>query len=388
MGICIVKAGREKTIDKGHPWVYRSDVTEVREEPKPGDVVRVLSAKGRFMGMAIYNPNSQLTLRVLSREEEPIDEAFFHRRLQRAWDYRLRFCDPMSCRVVHSEADFLPGMIIDKFADTCVMQCLSLGMERYKESMAHSLMEITGAKGVYERNDVPVRRLEGLEESTGVLAGNPDAVVEMTENGLRFLVDTVNGQKTGYFLDQKENRAAIRPIVNGASVLDCCCHTGAFAVHAASYGAQRVEALDISPEALAMAKKNVDLNRLENVSYTEANVFDALREKVASGMQYDVVILDPPAFTKSRHMIESALRGYKEINLRAMKLVKEGGFLITCSCSQHVSYDAFMNMLVESSRDAKKQIRMIEKRGQGKDHPILPALDESQYLKCVFLQVF
>jgi len=270
-----------------------------------------------------------------------------------------------------------------------VLQCLSLGMERFKQAVVEALVEEMSPRGIYERNDVPVRRLEGLEETTGLLYGEVPDRVEMCENGVRFLVDVKQGQKTGFFLDQKENRAAIAPFVKGGRVLDCFTHTGSFALHAGHYGAGEVTGVDISGYACAFASENARLNRLEDrVKFVEANAFDLLAEKSRAGEKYDVVILDPPAFTKTRSQVESASRGYKEINLRAMKMVREGGFLVTCSCSQHILPPAFQDIVRDAAHDARVHLRQAEFRTQGRDHPILPAAPETQYLKCGIYQVF
>lgn len=379
---------REARVRSGHPWVFRSDIERADGDFTPGDVADVYSSKNTFLGRAFYNPGSQIALRILTRHDEKVDAAFFERRIRDAWAYRQRFCDPMSCRLIFAESDFIPALIVDKFADVLVMQCLSLGLEQWKGEITEILAGLLHPQGIYERDDVPVRRLEGLEQTTGTLYGEVPDRVEMTENGIKFLIDVKNGQKTGFFLDQKENRRAIEPLCPGARVLDCFCHNGSFALHAAKYGAQSVTGVDISEEALDVARENAALNRLAQTDFVAANCFDLLREQTDAGEKYDVVILDPPAFTKTRAAVPGALRGYKEINLRGVKLVRPGGFLVTCSCSQHVSPEVFIDMLNETGRDAKKKLRMIEYRTQGKDHPILPASPETKYLKCAILQVF
>ena len=381
-----LKSARERRVEMGHPWIFRSDIDRVETSAQPGDVVDVHAARGRFLGRAYYNPASMITLRMLTTQDEAVDEDFFRRRLEVAWEYRKRLCDVDSCRVVYSESDFLPGLIVDKFANVLSMQTLSLGMDMRKEMLARLLCEITGAKGVYERNDVPVRRLEGMQETTGLLYGDVPDRVPMVENGIVYAVDVKHGQKTGFFLDQKENRAAIAPLCPGARVIDMFCHNGSFALNAAKYGAREVTGVDISEEALAVARDNARANGLD-ANFEAHNCFDLLRALSDQGEKYDLVILDPPAFTKTRQMTERALRGYKEINLRGMKLVPDGGFLVSCSCSQHVDDAAFTAMLNEAARDAKKKLRMVEFRTQAKDHPILPASPETKYLKCAILQV-
>lgn len=383
-----LRRGREQRVLGGHPWIFRSDI-EREDGAADGLPVRVLTAAGRFLAMAVYNPRSQISLRILSRRDEPVDGAFIRGRVRRALDYRRRFADLNSCRLIFAESDGLPAVIADKFGDVIVMQILCLGMERFKADIVDALVKELSPRGVYERNDVPVRELEGLSQQTGLLWGEVPDRVEMQENGVRFLVDVKEGQKTGFFLDQKENRAAIAPFVPGMRVLDCFTHTGSFALHAARYGAAEVTGVDISEHACACALENARLNGVEfRVRFECANAFDFLRAQQTAKAQYDVVILDPPAFTKTRSAVEGALRGYKEINLRGMKLTRDGGFFITCSCSQHVTPDLFRGMLMDAQKDAHVQLRQIEWRTQGRDHPILLASPETQYLKCGIFQVF
>lgn len=383
-----LRRGREQRVLGGHPWVFRSDI-EREDGAADGLPVRVLTSAGRFLAMAVYNPRSQISLRILSRRDEPIDGAFIRGRVRRALDYRRRFADLNSCRLIFAESDGLPAVIADKFGDVIVLQILCLGMERFKGDIVDALAQELSPRGIYERNDVPVRELEGLSQQTGLLWGEVPDRVEMQENGVRFLVDVKEGQKTGFFLDQKENRAAIAPFVSGMRVLDCFTHTGSFALHAARYGAAEVTGVDISEHACACALENARLNGVEDrVRFECANAFDFLRAHQTAGEQYDVVILDPPAFTKTRSAVEGALRGYKEINLRGMKLTRDGGYFVTCSCSQHVTPDLFRGMLMEAQKDAHIQLRQIEWRTQGRDHPILLASPETQYLKCGIFQVF
>ncbi len=383
-----LRRGREQRVLGGHPWVFRSDI-EREDGAADGLPVRVLTSAGRFLAMAVYNPRSQISLRILSRRDEPIDGAFIRGRVRRALDYRRRFADLNSCRLIFAESDGLPAVIADKFGDVIVVQILCLGMERFKADIVDALVKELSPRGVYERNDVPVRELEGLSQQTGLLFGEVPDRVEMQENGVRFLVDVKEGQKTGFFLDQKENRAAIAPFVPGMRVLDCFTHTGSFALHAARYGAAEVTGVDISEHACACALENARLNGVEDrVRFECANAFDFLRAQQTAKAQYDVVILDPPAFTKTRSAVEGALRGYKEINLRGMKLTRDGGFFVTCSCSQHVTPDLFRGMLMDAQKDAHVQLRQIEWRTQGRDHPILLASPETQYLKCGIFQVF
>ena len=388
MAKAVLRKTRESRVRSGHPWVFASDIERVEGNFEPGDVVDVVSSHNTYLGRAFYNPKSQISLRMLTTHDEPVDEAFFRRRVQEAWDYRNQFCDPASCRLIFSESDFLPGLIVDKFGEYLVVQSLCLGIEKWKQSIVRDLAEIVHPKGIWERSDVPVRRLEGLEQTTGLLYGEVPDSIDMVENGLCFVVDVKNGQKTGFFLDQKENRAAIAPLCKGARVLDCFCHNGTFSLHAAKNGAKSVLGVDISEEALEVARLNAENNGLSDVVAFEAhNCFDHLRKLTDAHEQFDVVILDPPAFTKTRAAVESALRGYKEINLRGMKLVRKGGFLVTCSCSQHVSPEQFRDMINQAARDSKTKLRLVENRTQGHDHPILPASPETQYLKCMILQV-
>jgi len=378
---------RETRVRGGHPWIYASEIERVEGEFENGDIVDVSDYKGKFIGRGFYNPQSQISLRILTRNDEPCDRDFFAKRIRDAWEYRKIWCDPDSCRLIYSESDFLPGLVVDKFGSVLVMQSLSLGIDRIKDMLCDLLMEIVQPMGIWERSDVPVRRLEGMQQTTGLLRGEVPDLVDMVENGIHFQVDVKNGQKTGFFLDQKENRAALKPICKDAKVLDCFCHNGSFSLHAAKFGAKSVLGVDISEDALVVARENAKKNGLDNVTFEAHNCFDHLRELTDANEQFDVVILDPPAFTKNKAALQSALRGYKEINLRGLKLVRPGGFLVTCSCSQHVLTEAFQDMVNEAARDAKKRIRLVEYRTQAKDHPILPQSIETKYLKCMILQV-
>jgi len=390
MAKVILKKGLHKRVRSGHPWVYRTEIDRMEEGINPGDIVEVYDSSMNFIGKGYINQRSMITVRMLTyNKDEEIDYEFFYKRIKQAWEYRKRIMDVESCRVVFAEADFLPALIVDKFGDYLVVQTLALGIDKYKDIIVEILDEIIKPAGIYERNDVKVRELEGLDQQKGYLKGNFDTVFTFRENGLLFYVDIENGQKTGYFLDQKENRAAIRPYVKDAKVLDCFCHTGSFTVHAAHYGAREIIAVDISKEALELAQKNLSLNNLDTkCEFVEANAFDYLRELHDNKEVFDVVILDPPAFTKSRESIEGAVRGYKEINLRAMKILKPGGFLITCSCSQHMYPELFKEVILDASKDAKKRVRLVEYRTQSKDHPILLQSEETYYLKCFILQIF
>ncbi len=388
MAKAFLRKTRENRVYSGHPWVFQSDIEKVEGQCKPGDILEVVNYTGSFLGRAFYNPASQITLRLLTTKDEPINAQFFHDKVTMAWEHRKRFADVNSCRAIFAESDFLPALVVDKFADILVLQSLSLGMDSWKGQIVEILNDVIKPRGIWERNDVPVRQLEGMEQVTGLLSGTVPDRIEMIENGIKFLVDVKEGQKTGFFLDQKENRAAMAPICKGANVLDCFCHNGSFTLHAAKYGASSAIGVDISASALLVAKENAKNNNLASATFEEHNAFDHLRKLYNAKAKYDVIILDPPAFTKTKAAIEGATRGYKEINLRAMKLLKEGGYLVSCSCSQHVQMGMFMDIIASSARDARKKLRLVELRTQGKDHPILPAAPETQYLKCAILQVF
>lgn len=386
MGTLTVNQKGKKRIENGHPWVFASDIIKA-ENLEPGDVTNVICEKGRFLGRGYYNPKSQISLRMLTRKDEQIDASFVANRVRQAAEYRFSL-GYTTCRLINAESDFLPALIVDRFGDILVMQSLSLGMEKLKTFAADALMQLPGIKGIYERNDAPVRSLEGLEQYKGFLKGRFETKVEIEENGVKLVVDIENGQKTGYFLDQRENRAALKPFVKNARVLDCFCHIGSFALHAAKYGAADVNGIDISEEAVNRASQMADLNGVrDRCRFTAANVFDYLREQQAAKERYDVIILDPPAFAKSASALKSAERGYKEINLRAIKLLRAGGILVTCSCSQHMTPELFMDMLISAARDSGRELRIIERRGQAKDHPYLLAAPETNYLKCVIAQV-
>ena len=385
-----LKPGKEKRVYTLHPWIFKSDIDKELNGSTAGDIVDIISSKGKFLARGYYNPNSQIALRIMTyNEEEAVDRDLIFRRIHEAVEYRRTFADLKSCRLVFAESDRLPALIVDAFDDVLVLQCLALGMERFKKDIVDALVEEMHPRGIWERNDVPVRKLEGLEMCTGLLYGEVPDRVQMCENGVRFWVDVKEGQKTGFFLDQKENRAAIAPFVKDQKVLDCFTHTGSFALHAGHYGAAVVTGVDISEFACECAAENAALNHLEDrVHFVAANAFDLLSEQSRKGEKYDVIILDPPAFTKSRNAVDSALRGYKEINLRAMKMIREGGYLITCSCSQHVLPEMFRTMVLDAAKDAKVLLRQVEFRTQGKDHPILPYARETEYLKCGIYQVF
>jgi 23S rRNA (cytosine1962-C5)-methyltransferase len=383
-----LKRGEENDIFAGHLWIFDNEVDRIIGRYEPGDIVDIYTNRADFLGRGYINPKSKILVRLLTNKKEPINKEFLFRRIKQAFDYRKKLGFTNSYRVVFGEADFLPALIIDKFADCYVLQTLALGIDKMKEDIVDIIKEIASPRCIYERNDVQLREKEGLAQQKGVLYGSEPGIVEIEENEIKFLVDIENGQKTGYFLDQTENRAAIAPFVKDAEVLDCFCHTGSFALHAAKYGAKKVEAVDISDLALELVKKNSALNGFDNITVKKANVFDLLNEYQGSGRLFDAVILDPPAFCKSKSALAGAYRGYKEINLRGMMLTKPGGFLITCSCSHYMTPELFLQMLQEAAFDLRRKVRIIEIRYQSKDHPIAINADESLYLKCVILQVF
>jgi len=382
--------GRRSRSAAGHPWVYRTEVAGIEGNFEPGDIVEVLDARGRFLGRGYINPASQIMVRIMTRNrDELIDRSFFLRRIRAALDYRKKVVsNTNSYRVVFTEADFLPGLVVDRFGDYLAVQTLTLGIDRHRETIVDVLRELISPAGIYERNDVSVRELEGLSLQTAFIGDEFNTVVEIVENGRSFEVDLAGGQKTGYFLDQRENRMALENLCAGARVLDCFCHTGTFSVYAAGFGAREVLGIDISGPALAMASKNAARNGVEGVCvFREGNSFDELRAMERAGEKFGVIILDPPAFTKSKRALEGAVRGYKEINLRALKLLNPGGFLITCSCSYHMSEELFLEVINQAALDAGRLVRVAEVRRQAKDHPMLIASPETYYLKCVILQV-
>ena len=391
-----------RSLRSGHPWVYADEVLQADAACANGQIVDVFTRSGHWLGAGFYNSASKIRVRVLSRNaNDRFDEAFWARRIQYAVDYRRTVMgqDFDNCRLIFGEADGFPGLTVDRFGPILVAQVLSLGMELRKMQLFALLLQMLRASGeqidaIYERNDVRLRQKEGMEQGTGFvpldgLQTDLDGHVTIRENGILYDVDYIHGQKTGFFLDQKYNRRAAAQLAPGKRVLDCFTHTGSFALHAARYGAAEVTGVDISEHACACALENARLNGVEDrVRFDGANAFDFLRAHQTAKEQYDVVILDPPAFTKTRSAVEGALRGYKEINLRGMKLTRDGGFFITCSCSQHVTPDLFRGMLLDAQKDAHVQLRQIEWRTQGRDHPILLASPETQYLKCGIFQVF
>lgn len=445
---------RRPRLEEGHPWIFANEISKTEGEATPGQLVEVKDHRGQLLGTGYWNPASQITVRIVAYGPlMQMDAPFFRTRFERASSHRARFLgEGVSCRLVYGEADFLPGLVVDRFNDILVVQVLTLGMEVVKDAWLQALIEVFAPRGIYERSDVGVRTLEGLEERTGILYGECPRHIEIVENGLKVQVDIEGGQKTGYFFDQRENRASIKPLVkgwgarsgiklaeqsneegksewipvnekgspvtfpywDGATVLECFAHTGSFTLHACDYGAKKVTCLDISEHALQTARHNVEINGFsDRVEFVAADAFEYLRQQVAGrderllranakaagvkvdtskplaaeGRTWDVIILDPPAFAKTKRAVEGACRGYKDINLQAMKLLNEGGYLVTASCSYHVRPELFLETIQEAAKDAGKIIRRIEWRGAGKDHPQLAGVEEGHYLKFGIFEV-
>lgn len=440
----ILAKSRKKRTEQGHPWIYANEIDRIEGEAQPGGLVDVYTHQGRYLATGYWNPASQITIRVVSHEPiSALDKTFFAERFRRCAQYRSRFVKDNDCRLVYGEADYLPGLIVDRFRDVLVVQLLTLGMEAVRDELVESLVEAFAPRGIYERSDASVRRLEGLEERTGPLYGECPEIVEIEENGLKLEVDIVHGQKTGYFYDQRENRAATAPLMtgwgarsgislersedgrlipvnrngkevgfpywDGATVLECFAHTGSFTLHACKYGAKKVTCLDVSEHAIETAKRNVERNGFsDRVEFVVADAFQYLRSQTKGleerklraaggadtskkleegGRTWDVVILDPPAFAKTKSAVPGAVRGYKDINLHGMKLVNEGGYLVTASCSYHMRPELFLATIQEAAADAGKLLRLIDWRGAGKDHPQLLGVDEGHYLKFAIFEV-
>ncbi|MBQ2320408.1 MAG: class I SAM-dependent rRNA methyltransferase [Lachnospiraceae bacterium] len=389
-----LKKGEGRTVKSGGMWIYDNEIASVMGSFEDGDIVIVHDFDGYPLGKGFINTNSKIRIRMMTRDvSQEIDEQFIRMRLRNAWEYRKKTVDTGSCRVVFGEADFLPGIVIDKFSDVLVVQSLAMGIDRFKIQIVDLLKEILAEdgiciRGVYERSDAKVRKQEGMERIKGFIGEEFDTEVEIVENGVRYYVDVADGQKTGFFLDQKYNRESIRKLCKGAKVLDCFTHTGSFALNAGQAGAASVLGLDASELGVEQARKNAELNGLSDIVKFEcADVFEKLPEFEAAGEKFDVVILDPPAFTKSRNSIKNAVKGYREINLRAMKLIKDGGYLATCSCSHFMDYELFTKTIGQAAQNVHKRLRQVEFRTQAPDHPILWAAGESYYLKFYIFQV-
>ncbi len=392
--IVTLKKGEGRTLKAGGMWVYDNEIDSIEGTFENGDVVEIHDFDGYCMGCGYINTNSKITLRLLSRRRDTVvDEAFLERRVRDAWEYRKQTIDTSSCRLIFGEADFLPGIVVDKFSDVLVVESLALGIDRWKLTIVEAVKKALAQdgiaiRGVYERSDAKVRLQEGMERVKGFIGEPFDTKVEIAENGVKYLVDVEDGQKTGFFLDQKNNRAAIHRFCKDKKVLDCFTHTGSFALNAGIAGAKSVLGVDASQLAIDQALENARLNHLEDrVTFQCADVFELLPALEAKGERYDVVILDPPAFTKSRNSVKNAVKGYREINLRGLKLVRDGGFLATCSCSHFMEPDLFAKTIREAAAGAHKRLRQVEFRTQACDHPILWAADQSYYLKFYIFQV-
>lgn len=385
----ILKKRISNRVLNGHPWIFANEVNTVEGAANGGDIVEVFTHDKKFLGKGFINPKSQILVRLLSRNrQEEINDDFFYNRLNEAWNYRRQLGYIENCRLIFGEADMMPQLIIDKFNDYFVIQTLALGIDVWKPAIVKAIEKIFRPKGIYERNDVPVRELEGLPQQKGYLSAPFDTKIVINENGLKFNVDIENGQKTGYFLDQQDNRRAIQHIVKGADVLGAFTYTGTFEIHAAHYGAKSVLGLDISENAVQQANRNAALNGYENICRFECvNAFDVLKQWGKEGRQYDVVMLDPPSFTKTRENIQKAITGYKEINLRGIKLIKPGGFLVTSSCTNLVPPDLFLDTIYLAAKDAKRKLRQVCFQAQSADHPIIREWENTQYLKFFIAQV-
>ncbi len=392
-----LKKGEGRTIKAGGAWIFDNEIASVSGSFKNGEIVRVFDFDGYPMGAGFINQNSKIRIRMLTRKPNTvIDDDFLYMRVKNAWEYRKNVMpekDLNCCRLIFGEADWLPGITVDKYSDTLVIESLALGAELIKPIILDSLVRILSEdgitiRGIYERSDAPVRKKEGLLPYKGFIGKEFDTNVEITENGIRYMVDVVNGQKTGFFLDQKYNRLAIQRICKDKKVLDCFTHMGTFALNAGIAGASDVTGLDISEYAISQATENAKRNNLDTtVRFRAANVLDELPKLYEEGESYDVVILDPPAFTKSREATKNAIKGYREINMKGLKLVRDGGFLATCSCSHFMTEELFKETIMQAARATHKRLRQIEFRTQGPDHPILWAADESYYLKFFIFQV-
>ena len=389
-----LKRGEGRALKAGGPWIYDNEIGEILGEPEDGAIVDVQDYNGYPLGVGFLNRASTIAVRMLTRTPDTvIDDAFLEKRVRDAWNYRKTTVDTSSCRVIFGEADFLPGLVVDKFSDVLVVESLALGIDRLKERILALLQKVLAEDGIsirgaYERSDAKVRLKEGMERTKGFLSAPFDPLVEITENGVRYEVDVAEGQKTGFFLDQKYNRLAIQPLARGGRVLDCFTHTGAFALNAAKGGAESVLGVDASELGVQQARKNAALNGMEDrVSFLCADVFELLPRLEKEGERFDLVILDPPAFTKSRASVKKAVTGYREINLRGLKIVKNGGYLATCSCSHFMTPELFTKTIGEAARDAHRRLRQVEYRTQAPDHPILWGAGESYYLKFYIFQV-
>jgi 23S rRNA (cytosine1962-C5)-methyltransferase len=386
--VCL-KRGEEQDIFSGSLWIYDNEIDWCTDTCQDGCVVEVLDSRRRFIAKGFFNSKSKIVVRVLTRDrDEEIDREFFRRRITRAWEYRRSIGLTGACRVVFGDSDGLPGLTVDKFGDYLSFQIVSLGLEQWKDTILEILVELFAPKGIYERDDLPVREKEGLSQRKGCVYGQVPDEVEIREHDARMLVNIPQGQKTGHFLDQQENRGILKDYVHGKTVLDLCCCSGGFSVHAGLYGASHVDAVDVSESALELVRRNAALNDLTCVDTICENVFDLAHRFCDEGRQYDVVILDPPAFAKSRRVLESAYKGYKELNYRCMQLTKPGGFMLTCSCSQFMTKELFLKMLREAAVDSGRQVRLIQEVMQSRDHPAAIGEPSALYLKGWMLSIY
>lgn len=383
----ILKKGEEKRILSGHPWIYANEVMRIDGKDTQGSIAKVTNFEGKFIGYGFINHASKIIVRILSRDDTTIDENFFYQRIKASNDYRVNLGYDNNYRVVFGESDLLPGLIVDKYGEYLSIQVLSLGMEVRKEMIVKILVDIFKPKGIYERSDVPVRVKEGLKEVKQLLYGTVPETVEIVENGIKIRIDIINGQKTGYFLDQKENRDNLKHFVKGKDVLDCFCNIGGFSLCASKYQAKTVTAVDISELAINNVITNAKINNFTNITTIKADVFEQLRLYKAENRKFDVIVLDPPAFIKTKDSVKNGYYGYRDINTLALKLLNKGGFLITCSCSQPLTLNMFLEMIKESVLDSKVKGRLVEVRAQGKDHATLIGSDEALYLKVAVVQV-
>lgn len=383
----VLRKGEEQRLLSGHLWAFSNEIKAVEGNPETGDVVELLRHDYKFLGVGFYNPQSLIAFRMLSRDKEEISFEFFERRISEALDLRRRvFPHAETFRLVHGEGDFLPGLIIDKYNEYLCVQAVSHGMSRRLTLVCDVLESMFHPKAIVERNESPLRVLETLDQQKGVLRGTLDQPI-VSEHGIKFKVDLLGGQKTGLFLDQRENRKAVRRYVRSAAVLDCFCNEGGFSLNASSGGAVSVEAFDISETAVTRARVNATINQMDTVSFAAGDAFDVLKKRIEEGKHYDVIILDPPSFTRSRKQVATATKGYKEINSNAIRLLNPGGFLVTSSCSHHIPQDSFFAIIEASAKSAGRRIRIVESAGAGPDHPVLPSMPETGYLKFVIASV-
>lgn len=381
-----LKKKEERRILRGHPWVFSNEIEERPKDAAPGNIVDVLDHTGRFIGRGYYNPHSLISVRILTRKSEPIDSDFIVNRISSANILRQRLGLAGSFRAVYSEGDYIPGLIVDKYEDTLVVQSLTAGIERLLDAVIDALDKVYLPSTIILKNDSPARLLEGLPIETRIVKGNISGPVQIEESGLYFKVDLISGQKTGFFFDQRDNRLALKGLVQGMRTLDCFCYVGAWALNAKRFGATDVMGIDSSEQAIALARENAVLNRL-SVEFRAADVFEELKLLEKSRERFGCIILDPPAFVKSRSKVREALKGYKEINLRAMRLLEKSGLLVTCSCSYHIDEELFREMLIDAAFSSGRSVRVIEMRSQARDHPVALACKETKYLKCAFMIV-